>query len=187
MPRRLLFRPLGVLLGSFAFVAGCSSKPAVQTAAAPAATPTIVTLEPPPAAPAPAPVPAPAPAADALPTSLDELNRRGYLKDAFFDFDRAEIATPARGSLEGDAKWLRAHPTIIVRVEGHADERGTAAYNLALGERRAAAVREYLSSLGVDPVAIQTVSYGKERPFVTGHDEADWAQNRRGHFVVTAR
>lgn len=176
-------RPLVALLASLAVVAGCASRPAARTAAAPAATPTVVKLEPPP----PAPPQAAAAAADALPASLEELNRRGYLKDAFFDFDRAEIAVPQRGSLEGDARWLRAHPTIHIRVEGHADERGTAAYNLALGDRRAAAVREYLSTLGVDPSAVQTVSYGKERPFATGHDEADWAQNRRGHVVVTAR
>jgi peptidoglycan-associated lipoprotein len=185
MLRRPHLRLLGFFLGSFLFAGGCSSKPAVQTAAAPAATPTIVKLEPsPPPAPPSAP---PGVVADALPTSLDELNRRGYLKDAFFDFDRAEIAVPQRGFLEADARWLRAHSTIRVRVEGHADERGTAAYNMALGDRRAAEVREYLSILGVDPAAIQTVSYGKERPFATGHDEADWAQNRRGHFVVTAR
>lgn len=184
MLRRRLVRPLYLLAGTLAFVAGCSSKPAAQTAATPASTPTAVQAE---ASPAVTPPARTAAADDALPTSLDELNRRGYLKDAFFEFDRAEIATGQRASLEADAKWLRAHPTVHVRVEGHADERGTAQYNMALGDRRAAAIREYLSTLGVNPAVIQTVSYGEERPFATGHDEADWALNRRGHFVVTAR
>ena len=74
-----------------------------------------------------------------------------------------------------------------VLIEGHCDERGTASHNMALGERRAAAVQEYLVSLGVDASRMQTISYGKERPFAMGHDEAAWAQNRRGHFLVTAR
>ena len=177
-------RPLLVLVGPLAFAVGCSSKPAVQTAAAPATTPTVVRLESPPPAPPPAP---PAALEDALPSSVDEINRRGYLKDAFFDFDRFEIKTSERDALAGDATWLRAHLGIRGRIEGHCDERGTASYNMALGERRATAVQEYLVSLGVDASRLQTISYGKERPFVTGHDETDWAQNRRGHFVVTAR
>lgn len=184
MLRRLPLRPLSLVFGSLAFVAGCSSKPPVQTAAAPAPTPTVVRLEPPPPAPPPAP---PAAAEDALPSSVDEINRRGYLKDAFFDFDRFEIKTSERDSLAGDATWLRAHPGIRVRIEGHCDERGTAAYNMALGERRAAAAQEYLVGLGVDASRIQTISYGKERPFARGHDDAAWAQNRRAHSVVTAR
>ena len=74
-----------------------------------------------------------------------------------------------------------------VRIEGHCDERGTEAYNMALGEHRAAAVRDYLTTLGVDASRLTTISYGKERPFATGHDEAAWAENRRDHFLATAR
>ena len=167
------------------FVVGCSSKPAANVAPpAPTPTPTVVRLE---ATPAPTAVPAPRAAEDTLPASVEEINRRGYLKDAFFDFDRFEIRTSERDALAGDGTWLRAHPGIRVRIEGHCDERGTADYNMALGQRRAAAVQEYLVSLGVDASRLQTISYGKERPFATGHDEAAWAQNRRGHFVVTAR
>src|SRR5664279_87701 len=136
----------------------------------------------------PAPTPAPPHVAeDVLPPSVDEINRRGYLKDAFFELDKYAIEPAQRDALAGDATWLKAHPTVRARIEGHCDERGTAAYNMALGERRAAAAREYLVSLGVDGSHLQTISYGKERPFETGHDEASWSQNRRAHFVVTAR
>ncbi|MEO8585856.1 MAG: peptidoglycan-associated lipoprotein Pal [Acidobacteriota bacterium] len=180
------FRPLpaGALAAGALLVAACSSGPPAQTMApAPTATPTVVTLEP---APAPTPAP-PRVAEDALPSSVDEINRRGYLKDAFFELDRHEIAPAQRDALAGDGTWLKAHPTVKATIEGHCDERGTAAYNMALGERRAAAAREYLESLGVDASRLKTISYGKERPFSKDHDEAAWAQNRRAHFVVTAR
>ena len=176
-----------LLAGGLVFAAGCSSKPAAQSAAPMAApTPTIVRAEPAPA-PTPAPAARPAVAEDMLPSSVDEINKLGYLKDAFFDFDKAEIRTDQRDKLAADGTWLRSHPSVKVRIEGHCDERGTASYNMALGERRAAAVQEYLVSLGVDASRMQTISYGKERPFAMGHDEAAWAQNRRGHFLVTAR
>jgi len=179
-------RPLlpGVLAAACLLVAACSSKPAAQVAVPPTPTPTVIHLA---STPAPTPAPTRAVAEEALPSSVDEINRRGYLKDAFFDFDRSEIRASERDALAGDATWLRAHAGIRVRIEGHCDERGTASYNMALGERRAAAVQEYLVSLGVDASRMQTISYGKERPFALGHDEASWAQNRRGHFVVTAR
>src|ERR1019366_9377642 len=123
-------------------------------------------------APPPAPPPRPAVAEDMLPSSVDEINKLGYLKDAFFDFDKAEIRTDQRDKLAADGTWLRSHPSVKVRIEGHCDERGTASYNMALGERRAAAVQEYLVSLGADASRMQTISYGKERPFAMGHDEA---------------
>jgi len=184
MTRRPFSGPLLILLGPLTLVAGCSSKPAAQTVAPMAApTPTIVRAEP-----ALTPSPSrPAVAEDTLPTSLDEINRRGYLKDAFFDFDKAEIRTDQRNSLAGDGAWLRSHPSVKIRIEGHCDERGTEAYNMALGEQRASAVREYLETLGVDASRLATISYGKERPFALGHDEAAWAENRRDHFLVTAR
>ena len=151
-----------------------------------ASTPTIVGAEPAPA-PTPAPAARPAVAEDMLPSSVEEINKLGYLKDAFFDFDKAEIRTDQRDKLAADGTWLRSHPSVKVRIEGHCDERGTEAYNMALGEHRTAAVREYLKTLGVDESRITTISYGKERPFATGHDEAAWAENRRDHFLATAR
>ena len=170
-------------LGLAALAAACSTKPAMQTSAPQTSpTPTVVRLEP-----APAPPPATArPAEDALPASVDEINRRGYLKDAFFAYDEAAIEPGQRDALAKDAAWLRSHPSIQVRLEGYCDERGTAAYNMALGERRAAAVRDYLVQSGVRETRIVILSYGKERPFDPGHDETAWSQNRRGHFVATA-
>lgn len=102
----------------------------------------------------------------------------------FFDYDRHELTAEARGTVEKQAEWLKRYSTLNVLVEGHCDERGTREYNLALGERRATAVRNYLIALGVDASRLQTISYGKERPAVLGSDDASWAQNRRGVLVV---
>ena len=117
--------------------------------------------------------------------SLSEVS--SYLKPAFFDYDKADIRADARDVLAANATWLKKHPSVQFTIEGHCDERGTAQYNLALGDRRANAAKEYLVSLGVDAGRIKTVSYGKERPFATGHDEDSWQKNRRAHFVVTAK
>jgi peptidoglycan-associated lipoprotein len=176
-----------LLAGGVFFAIGCSSKPAAQTAASTAApTPTIVRAEPV-VAPPTEPASRTAAAEDPLPSSVDEINKRGYLKDAFFDLDRAEIRADQRDKLAADGTFLRGHPSVKIRIEGHCDERGTEAYNLALGEHRAAAVRDYLTTLGVDATRITTISYGKDRPFATGHDDAAWAENRRDHFLATAR
>jgi len=121
-----------------------------------------------------------------LPSDIQELNRRGYLKDAFFDTDRYELTPEARTVLESDSAWLQRFPTVEILVEGHCDERNTREYNLALGERRASAVRDYLAFLGVAASRIQIRSYGEERPFALGHDESAWVLNRRAHFVITA-
>jgi len=102
----------------------------------------------------------------------------------FFDFDKSVIKAEGAKTLERQAAWLKKYPDVTVTVEGHADERGTREYNLALGERRAAAVKNFLVALGVDPGRIATISYGKERPAAIGHNEAAWAQNRRGVTVV---
>jgi peptidoglycan-associated lipoprotein len=143
------------------------------------------------AAPAPAAPPATAVAppgsTDLLSEDLATLNRRGYLKDAFFDYDKAELRPDARQSLSTDAVWLKKYSTARILVEGHCDERGTDEYNLALGDRRASAVREYLATLGVGPSRVQTVSYGKERPFCNQETEACWQENRRGHMLLTAK
>ena len=97
----------------------------------------------------------------------------------FFGYDRYDLAAEARSILDAQASWLMQYSGLTITVEGHADERGTREYNLALGERRASAVKSYLVALGVDPNRITTVSYGKERPAVAGANEAAWAQNRR--------
>jgi len=134
--------------------------------------------------------PAPAPhdlSASVLSQDLDSLNRKGYLTDAFFDYDQAVLRDDARTTLAQDAQWLKQFPSIQILLEGHCDERGTQAYNLALGERRASAAKEYLVSLGIPESRIRIVSYGKERPFCETDTEACWGQNRRDHVLVTAK
>jgi len=119
--------------------------------------------------------------------SLDDLNRNSPLRPAFFALDSSEIAAAAQTVLNANAAVMGKYPSWIVTIEGHCDERGTAEYNLALGERRAAAARAYLVSLGIAADRLRTVSYGKEFPFDPAHDESAWAKNRRAHFVVTAK
>ena len=103
----------------------------------------------------------------------------------FFDFDRYNLRDDAQAALQRQAAWLIANPATLIAVEGHCDERGTREYNLALGERRANSVKEYLVSLGVDAGRIETISYGKERPVALGHNESAWSQNRRSVSTVT--
>jgi peptidoglycan-associated lipoprotein len=122
-----------------------------------------------------------------LPDDIRELNRRGYLQDVFFDTDKYELKPESREALATNAGWLQSHSSISILIEGHCDERNTREYNLALGERRANAVRDYLVFLGVDAGSIRIISYGEERPFALGHDESAWRLNRRSHFVITAR
>ena len=108
----------------------------------------------------------------------------GPLADIRFELDSAQLTDAARATLEKHALWLQGQRSITVTVEGHCDERGTVEYNLALGEQRARAGREYLVGLGVDPSRLRVVSYGKERPIDTGSDESAHARNRRAHFNV---
>ena len=119
--------------------------------------------------------------------SLDDLNRDSPLKPVFFPLDSAELDESGRAIATANAGVLKKYTTWGITIEGHCDERGTAEYNLALGERRAVAVKTYLSSLGVSAERIRTVSYGKEFPFDMGHNEDAWAKNRRGHFVITSK
>ena len=126
-------------------------------------------------------------ASSELPANLEEINKAGYLKDAFFDTDKADLRPDAREALAADAGWLKQHASVKFQIEGHCDERNTEAYNLALGWRRSNAAKDYLVSLGVVADRISTISYGKERPFATCHDESCWWQNRRSHFLITAR
>lgn len=102
----------------------------------------------------------------------------------FFAFDSSELNADSRVLLEALAAWMQTFPSAVMTVEGHADERGTREYNLALGERRANSAASYLVALGVDPNRLRTISYGKERPAVLGSNESAWAQNRRAVFVV---
>ena len=106
------------------------------------------------------------------------------LSDAFFAFDSYALSAEAKGTLEANAREMKRVTGAAITIEGHCDERGTKAYNLALGEKRANAARDYLVAMGVNASRIATVSYGKERPFDNGHAEAAWAKNRRAHFVV---
>lgn len=104
------------------------------------------------------------------------------LTEVYFDFDQYTLRSEARRGLKAAAKILRAQPDHTIVIEGHCDERGTSAYNLVLGERRAQAAKGYLQDLGLAASQIQIISYGKERPFCTEHSEACWQSNRRVHF-----
>ena len=134
------------------------------------------------------PVPAEPIASDTLSaTDIDTLNRNSPFQPVFYEYDQDTIDAAGQQALNANAGLMKKYPTWVVTIEGHSDERGTAEYNLALGERRALAARNYLVSLGVPADRLRTVSYGKEFPFEPGHDEASWSKNRRAHFVVTSR
>jgi len=117
----------------------------------------------------------------------DAINKQAPLAPVFFKYDSDSVDEDGQKVLAANAALLKKYPTWAVTIEGHSDERGTAEYNLALGERRALAAKSYLISLGIAADRLRTVSYGKEFPFDPGHDEAAYALNRRGHFVVTAK
>ena len=102
----------------------------------------------------------------------------------FFDFDRSDLTSDDQDTIEKVVAWMQTYPDVTVTLEGHADERGTREYNLALGERRANAVRRYMKALGIDGSRLSVISYGNERPAVLGSNEVAWAQNRRAVFVV---
>jgi peptidoglycan-associated lipoprotein len=136
----------------------------------------------------PEPIPAEPIASDPLSaTDIDTINRNSPFTPVFYAFDQAEIDTTGQQALNGNAALMKKYPTWIITIEGHSDERGTAEYNLALGERRAMAARNYLVSLGIPAERLRTVTYGKEFPFEPGHDEGSWSKNRRAHFVVTSK
>ena len=164
---RLWIMPLLLVLASV----GCAKKAPEPAAAQPVAQ-----------TPPPTPPPAPPPAVETAPTPA--VIGSGDFQPAFFDLDSYTLRDDARAALDRDAKLLRDNPTVNVTIEGHCDERGTAEYNQSLGERRAQAARDYLVGAGIPDTRLQIVSYGKERPFSTGHDEASWQQNRRAHFTV---
>jgi peptidoglycan-associated lipoprotein len=181
-----------LVLAAVVGVSACGKKkPATAPAPPPQQTQPTTTAPPPPPPPPAAPreTSAPAPTEDEIfaRKSLDDLNREKPLADAYFDLDSSQIRSDARPVLQKDADWMKRWTSTKVTVEGHADSRGSAEYNLALGERRAAAVRDYLANLGITADRIQVVSKGKEQPVCTEENESCWQQNRRGHFVITAK
>jgi peptidoglycan-associated lipoprotein len=119
--------------------------------------------------------------------SLEELNRDQVLKRINFDFDKYDIREDMKPILQANANWLLKFPSVQILVEGHCDERGTIEYNIALGEKRAEAAKNYLASLGMNPAKIKIISYGKSKPLVQGVDEATYFQNRRAEFVITKK
>jgi peptidoglycan-associated lipoprotein len=187
-------RPIILLMILAVFAGACGKKPpALGPQPAPPPTATAPAPGPPPGPPAPPQrveesVPVPAISEDAIGNrSLEDLNRNSPLQPAYFGLDSSELDDMGRAVVASNAEILKKYPTWAVTVEGHCDERGTAEYNLALGERRAVAVRTYLVALGVSPDRLRTVSYGKEFPFDAGHTDAAWSKNRRAHFVITSK
>jgi peptidoglycan-associated lipoprotein len=157
--------------------------------------PAPVVTPPPPPPPPPPPAPAPAPPAPRPLTeeeifskkTVDELNAEMPLADVMFDYDQFAIREDQRATLQRDAEYLKRWPTVRATIEGHADARGTNQYNLALGERRANAAKEYLVGLGIAGDRLLVVSRGEETPVCTEEAEACYSRNRRGHFVITAK
>lgn len=189
MKSRLMFCSVAVLwiLASW----GCAKNPP-QT---PASLDLGAETQPEPAAPVPS-LPTAAPVAtatgpDFMTADLDELNRyvraEGLLGAVYFDFDRADLRAEARDQLVRNARFLQQHRELVVTIEGHCDERGTAEYNLALGENRAATTSDYVVSLGVDRSGLRSLSLGEERPQCVESEERCWWQNRRADFVITGR
>ena len=177
-------------------VASCSQKIAPATQPAPPPTLTsgsTASEDPPPAPPSSRLTEAPLVGSDALgedaisARALEDLNRDSPLNPVFYALDSSELDDAGRTIVTSNAQVLKKYPTWAITVEGHCDERGTAEYNLGLGELRAVAVKNYLVSLGIAPNRILTVSYGKEFPFDAGHNDGAWAKNRRAHFVITSK
>ena len=196
-----LRRPqVAVVLLAMLLAPACAKRPAMTQTAAPPPTGAAVTAAPPaPAAPVAPPAPAPpatpppsatpppvvaAPPAPAPRPAPADFKSIPALRDVFFDFDKHTIRPDAGRALDANVEWLKSNPSALILIEGHCDERGTNAYNLALGERRAKAAQEYVAARGVDAARIVIISYGEERPVCTAHNAACWAQNRRAHFLT---
>ena len=186
MRRFLLVGAICAILG---LTAACS-RPVPAPAPAP----------PPPAAPAPPPPPPPPPPTPPPPPpapltedqivaqkTVDQLNAERPLGDVLFDYDSSALRDDARAMAAKNAEYLKRWPSVRFTIEGHADSRGTAEYNLALGERRANSVKEYMVSLGVAADRITTISKGEEQPVCTEENEACWQRNRRGFHIITAK
>jgi peptidoglycan-associated lipoprotein len=174
------------ILGLTLLLAGCPKRPAMTAATAPPPVPPAAAAPPTPAAPAPAPVaPAPvAPPTAVTPAPPKEYKANDALKPIYFAFDKSDIRPGDAKVLDANAAYLKANADQLVLIEGHCDERGTNEYNLALGERRAKAAMNYLVSNGVEAGRITTISYGKERPVCSEHNEACWSRNRNDTFLT---
>ena len=169
----------------------CAKKTPPVARPVPAPPPMSTGGAPPPAPPEPVaeptvvpPMPAPE---DITAGSLDDLNRNSPLKPVFYELDSSELSSAGQATLQENAAVLKRNNGWQITIEGHCDERGSAEYNLALGERRALAARDYLVSLGIPATRVRTVSYGKEFPFDPARNEEAYATNRRAHFVITAK
>jgi peptidoglycan-associated lipoprotein len=191
---RRVVSPLVIGTTVAVFAAGCHKNVPQQAAAPPTPSPTVAAAPPRPATPPAPPASAAAPGAGAVSDadlfarkSVDQLNAERPLDDVFFDLDKSEIRNDSKSPLQRDADWLKKFTTTRVTVEGHCDSRGSSEYNLALGSRRADAVKGYLVSLGIAENRITIVSKGKEQPFCGDESENCWQQNRRGHFLITAK
>ncbi|HUM17258.1 MAG TPA: peptidoglycan-associated lipoprotein Pal [Candidatus Nitrosotalea sp.] len=190
MTRRPLRSVLTVLpvLSLTLLLAGCPKRPAMTQASAPPPVPPPAaappTPAPPPPAPAPAPVAPPTVAPTPPPAPPKEYRANDALKQVFFAFDKSDIRPADAKVLDASAAYLKANPNQLVLIEGHCDERGTAEYNLALGERRAKSAMNYLVANGIEASRITTISYGKERPVCTEKNEACWSKNRNDTFLT---
>ena len=162
-------------------LAACASKPIEPPAPAP-----VVAATPAPVA-APAPAPMAPPAATPLPAYLDPNSPVSQQRSVYFPFDKDTFNAPDKAVVELQGRYLAQHPEVHVTIAGNTDERGGSEYNLALGQRRAQSVKSALGLLGVQDAQVEAISYGKEKPKATGHDEAAWQQNRRADFVYPAK
>jgi peptidoglycan-associated lipoprotein len=181
-----------MLFTALTFASACHhNKPPVAKPVAPPTTTAAPTANKPPTPPEPVQEPTPVmpaePAISDANLSLDEINKNSPFQPVFFPLDSYEIDGAGQQALNADASILKKNGNWVITIEGHCDERGTAEYNLALGEKRALAAKTYLVSLGIPADRLRTVSYGKEFPFDPGHDEGAWSKNRRAHFVVTSK
>jgi peptidoglycan-associated lipoprotein len=193
MKRVRTFLPILALAVTIA-VAGCGKKVPAPAPAPPPPPPAAAPPAPPPPPPPPAPPAAAVPSPAALSEeeafarkSLEQLNAEHPVDDVYFDLDKSDVRTDARASLQKDSDWLKRWTSAQITIEGHCDSRGSAEYNLALGSRRATAVKDYLVSLAIPAARMTIVSKGKEQPFCNQQDESCWQQNRRGHFVITGK
>ena len=186
------YRTLIGLVLALTLIGSCAKKqpPVARPTTPPGGTTSDSTRTPSPPTPVaePTPVPPEPPADDAFATrDIDAINKNSPFQPVFFAFDSSDVDAAGQQALNANAEILKKYSTWVITIEGHADERGTAEYNLALGERRAVAARTYLVSLGIPADRLRTVSYGKEFPFDPGHNEDAWAKNRRAQFVVTSK
>lgn len=173
-----------------ALLSACSSTPITPTAAstAPAvAAPAQTPSPPPPTAGTSQPAPASSVATSALPAYLDPKSEISTNRSVYFDFDSALVRPEFNGLVDRHGKYLGAHPELHIRIEGNTDERGSAEYNLALGQRRAEAVRHALKLVGVKDAQMEAISWGSEKPKVQGHDEVAWSQNRRADLQYPSK